>query len=136
MEIDFWVDINPVAKGRPRFYTAGKFVGTYTPEKTMIFEAQLLLASRKHAPKKPLQGPVMIWLDIGMAIPASRKKTLPGEFHIIKPDIDNLLKSALDPLNGLFWKDDAQICRVTMSKQYSDKPGIRYRIYAPLDIEE
>lgn len=133
MKIEFWVDITPVAKGRPRFYNAGKFVGTYTPEKTMVFEAQLLLASRKHAPKVPFRGPVLISIEFAMPIPKSRKKIKPDDVHITKPDIDNLLKSALDPLNGLFWHDDAQICHIHTKKRYSDKPGVHYIILAPME---
>ena len=37
-KIEFEVLGKPVGKGRPRFRNAGKFVQTYTPEKTAVFE--------------------------------------------------------------------------------------------------
>ena len=35
------------------------------------------------------------------------------------PDIDNLLKTVLDGLNGVAFRDDAQVCEVVASKRYA-----------------
>lgn len=35
-----------------------------------------------------------------------------------KPDIDNLVKATLDPLNGLLWTDDALICELRAAKRW------------------
>lgn len=36
----------------------------------------------------------------------------------VKPDIDNLYKLLVDSLNGIAYRDDAQIVQVTMTKYY------------------
>jgi Holliday junction resolvase RusA-like endonuclease len=43
--------------------------------------------------------------------------------HTGRPDIDNLLKFVMDALNGVFYKDDSQICQVFTLKQYNTRPG-------------
>lgn len=44
---------------------------------------------------------------------AKRREGMHKELpHTIKPDIDNLLKGASDPLNGLAYRDDAQITQL------------------------
>jgi len=39
-----------------------------------------------------------------------KTKPMPGLWHMIKPDRDNLDKAILDSLTGIFWKDDCQVC--------------------------
>lgn len=131
MLISFTLDVSPVAKGRPRFCRVGKFVKTYTPGKTLAFESAIAWEAKKYAPKEPILGPIDLSLVFYMPIPKSRmgkKGGLELDAHQIKPDIDNLFKGATDALNGLFWKDDSQICRVVMWKVYSSKPRIEYSI--------
>ncbi len=38
--------------------------------------------------------------------------------QVMKPDIDNLIKTVLDACNGHVWKDDNQITEITSSKRY------------------
>ena len=45
-----------------------------------------------------------------------------------KPDIDNLIKSVLDSLNGIAYKDDSQIVTVVAEKFYSDVPRLELEI--------
>lgn len=47
----------------------------------------------------------------------------------VKPDLDNWCKMFFDCLTRLaFWKDDAQISELKVSKKYGDKPMIKVRI--------
>ena len=39
-----------------------------------------------------------------------------------KPDIDNVVKAALDAMNGVVYADDKQVFEVIVSKRYSDHP--------------
>lgn len=58
-----------------------------------------------------------------------RKKIKPGDLHIKRPDIDNLIKSVADCMNGIVWKDDSQIVHIgEVRKVYSDNPGIEVEV--------
>lgn len=41
-----------------------------------------------------------------------------------KPDIDNIVKTVLDALNGLAYKDDNQVVQVLATKRYQDKARV------------
>ena len=49
-------------------------------------------------------------------------------YHTKKPDSDNLLKTVKDALEGTFYKNDSQICKVNMEKVYSDRPRIEFEL--------
>ena len=51
------------------------------------------------------------------------RKTAP-EHHVYKPDTDNLAKFVLDALNGVYYKDDSQICQLMVRKQYGDVDSV------------
>jgi Holliday junction resolvase RusA-like endonuclease len=61
-----------------------------------------------------------------MPIPKSTSKKkraqLIGNPHVIKPDIDNLAKFALDVLNGIVYTDDACVFDLKVVKEYAEKP--------------
>ena len=48
ISIMFTVYGEPVAKGRPRFSTRGKFPIAYTPEKTKTYESEVGMMAKKH----------------------------------------------------------------------------------------
>ena len=124
----------PVGKGRPRFYRRGKFMGTYTPDKTRNYEENFLSQALKFKPEIPLESDLSVSLIFFFPIPASfskAKKILANSemlFVSKKPDIDNLIKSVLDPLNGIFYNDDKQVVKVTAEKRYSMIPRIAVKI--------
>ena len=41
-----------------------------------------------------------------------------------KPDIDNIVKSVLDALNQVAYRDDTQVVELHVRKQYSDRPRV------------
>ena len=117
----------PIAKKRPRFARRGKFVVTYSDQETEA--GKWLLSARQQYTGQPLTGPLYISTIFYMPRPkghfgsgknAGIKKTSAPDYHISKPDIDNLLKFVYDCLNGLAWADDAQLVRVTAAKLYSN----------------
>lgn len=84
------IPIRPVPKGRPR---KGKH-GFYTPPETRQYESEVkILASQQI--KTPFEGDLSV--DIKFYLKGRRG------------DIDNYVKSLLDGLNGVAWKDDHQI---------------------------
>ena len=82
---------------------------------------------QKSAPDKPLEIPLSVEMLFYFPRPKSHsnknglKPTAP-DVHTSRPDVDNLIKFVMDGLNGIFWKDDALICKVSASKYYSDQP--------------
>jgi Holliday junction resolvase RusA-like endonuclease len=46
------------------------------------------------------------------------------EFPTKRPDIDNSVKAVLDSMNGIVYKDDIQVVRLSAKKVYSLVPGI------------
>lgn len=52
-------------------------------------------------------------------------------FHVVKPDLDKLVRCVKDALTGVAWKDDCQVSRFgDVSKTYGDKPGVFITIEA------
>jgi len=127
----FTVETTPVAKGRPKFRRIGNFVSTYSPKKTKDYETVIKdAATACMNGHEPLETPVWCLLTFCMPIPKaySKKRTkdcLTGiEKHLKKPDADNLAKAALDSMNGIVYKDDAQIVVLRVEKKYSMVPCI------------
>lgn len=128
MEYKITIPGNPVAKGRPR---VGKF-GTYTPKKTEDFESYIKYCwAAEYGSIKPSDKPLSADIAFYMPIPKSvsrrkREAMLHGEIkHTKKPDIDNLIKTVFDALNGLAYIDDSQIYEVKRPrKEYSENPRV------------
>lgn len=57
-----------------------------------------------------------------------KTKPMPRRLHTSKPDFDNVLKAILDALNGIAWKDDAQVCGMFQSRKWiadgSEQPHV------------
>lgn len=135
--IEFDVLGVPVAKGRARITTRGKFPHAYTPQKTRDAEATLAARSLAFRPKRPLVGPLTLTAMFVLPIPASwsRKRKAAPPRHTSKPDLDNLVKLLKDALNGVFWLDDRQIYSVLASKSYGEIPFTRITIAESDDRE-
>ena len=123
--------LEPIPKARPRFHLVRGHVHTYTPAKTANYEKRIAEAWSEQAGftfDKDI--PLAVHIYFGMPIPKSTTKKnkslmLEGLLkHTKKPDIDNLIKSVLDGLNGVAWEDDAQIVRISAEKYYSLYPSV------------
>jgi Holliday junction resolvase RusA-like endonuclease len=124
-----------VAKGRARHSTRGGVVRTYTPAKTVSYEN--LIASRASdamdgAP--PADCALVVSVVAHLPVPASwsakkRAAALTGLMRpTSRPDVDNYLKSALDGMNAVVFRDDAQIVRATVSKRFAETPGMTIEV--------
>jgi Holliday junction resolvase RusA-like endonuclease len=117
----------PQGKQRPRF---GKGGNVYTPKATRAYEAAIGWAARQAFKGLPYAGPVHVRAIANMPVPLSwpkwkRASALIGDLpHIVKPDADNILKAALDGLNGIVWNDDSQIVFEDITKRYSAEPEL------------
>ena len=84
-----------------------------------------------------LNQPIFMSLNFYMQIPesASKKKqdALLGIPHDKRPDLDNLIKFVLDVCNGLLFKDDAQVVKITAAKTWSKIPRTDITLCPMLD---
>ena len=131
-------------KGRPRIVKIGGFSRLAADKKTATYENLVALAAMEAMKEtnmraQAFQGPVCVWMTARMVPAASasqkvRKAMLAGEAPPTKkPDADNLAK-VVDALNGIVWKDDAQIVSLAVCKVYAETPGLDLviRAYQPL----
>ena len=61
-------------------------------------------------------GPVV--LDVQFVLPRPKSLSKNVTWHIKKPDLDNLVKSVKDAMNGIMYKDDAQVAEEIVEKRY------------------
>jgi Holliday junction resolvase RusA-like endonuclease len=109
----------PVPKGRPR-------VGhgrVYTPPRTAAAEEALGWVLRAAYKGAPTTAPCEVRLD----------------FHVGSgqvPDLDNLVKLALDAANGIVWKDDRQVVAITARRHQRGPMSTIMRVDAIVDDAE
>jgi len=127
LQITFKVEGTPQGKGRPRFARRGKFVTTYTDDKTRSYEEKIaFLACQAMGSSEPLLTPLEAFIYISIPVPQSysKKRTeacLEGlEKPAKKPDIDNICKAFLDSMNSIIYKDDTQVISLHATKVYGD----------------
>lgn len=116
----------PLAQGRPRFRRAGKFVQTYDPAKSKSWKESVrwqFIEQMHKENRSMIEG--VIEADLVFLLP--RPKSLPKKtkYHVKKPDLDNLVKSVFDALQGIAFHSDSQIYKMTVTKLYENKiPGV------------
>ena len=106
------------SKQRPRHLKNGH---TYTPRETKDYEEEVAWNYKDQTDGYVFQGPV----SVTMLFTFIKPKTVKREYPTVRPDLDNVIKSVMDGLNGIAWKDDAQVCRLIAEKQY----GCHERVY-------
>ena len=65
-------------------------------------------------------------VSVDLVFTFPRPKSLPKKVthHIKKPDVDNLAKAVLDALNGIIYRDDSQVNKLSVSKLYGSDTGV------------
>lgn len=144
MKVKFCILGEPTGKGRPRFRNAGAFVQTYTPKGTADYEK--LVKMEYHRQCNDFRFPDDQMLEVKIAayygIPksTSKKKRAMMTSHQIrpmkKPDLDNVVKILLDPLNNVAYKDDVQIVDCQVRKFYSETPRVVVTIREAVPLDE
>lgn len=114
MRIEFSVDITPRPQPRPRFTYIHK--RAYEPKYIKVYKDTIGLFARLHMGNRaPLTGLVKIEITV------RRNKRLGTQ---IFGDIDNHIKSVLDALNGICYKDDALVVKLVAEKEDDKREGI------------
>ena len=123
--ISFSIPGKPQPKQRPRVTSHG----TYTPKETAEYEKLVWWSCRSVYKGKPLATPLKMTVRVFVRLP---KKTVreKGDWHTSRPDLDNVVKSIKDGLNGIAYLDDSQIVYLVATKQWASDD------YVIVEIEE
>ena len=132
MTVEFYIPGDPKGKQRPKFARRGKFTTTYTPKQTVEYEKKVRIAYNKANRGVVLEGPLALDIHTTFTVPKStskkKKQELLGTHHMKKPDVDNLAKIVLDPLNNLAFHDDGQISKLNIEKTYGEEAGVYVKL--------
>lgn len=121
--VSFMVPGEPRGKGRPRFVRQTGIV--YTPDRTVRYENLIrACAATAMYGREPLAGAVTVAITAHFPIPASwsKKKAARASIGIHKPtriDLDQIVKAALDGMNGVVYKDDRQVWGLRAEKLFT-----------------
>lgn len=141
MEVTIHVPVVPKAQPRPRLspHRPGVvFSGGKRYKRAVAQVARIVL--NQAGIREPLEGPIHASVLCLMRRPldhfVARRRDRPLKERAPKwctttPDVDNLAKAALDALNRLAWKDDAQVAACDVVKRYpvgSERVGVTIRI--------
>ena len=127
----------PMGKQRPRYSMYGGIVRTYTPQKTINYESLIAHEYNSKYGKVMFDRgtPLKVYVDAYFGLKKSDfgkkglnksgRKKITTHWATIKADVDNVLKSVFDSLNGICYFDDSQISVVSATKQYTlDTPRV------------
>ena len=129
MKIEFEIPGKPVGKQRPRMNT---YTGrAYTPTKTVNYETLVKYTFvNEFRNFRPFEDRVKAKITAIFEVPKSysnKKRTMLLNTkcsYTHKPDTDNIAKIVLDSLNGLAYKDDAQITKLEVEKLYGEQEKV------------
>ena len=134
MILDLRVYGFPVAQGRPRAF---KMRGTgqirvYDPAKSKNWKqdvkTQVLQKLAFTSDGGLVEGPLEGYLGFKMPRPKSARKS--DHYPAKRPDLENLSKAVFDAMEGVVYKDDAQIVRAVLEKDYDPQPGVVIQVRA------
>lgn len=138
--LTFHIDCDPRGQGRPRFRVLAGHVHPYKAAEDVAWEKAIRQAfvdealTDKHWPMRS-EKPVGVYVRAIQPVAASMSKKRREQilnYEIIptkKPDLDNIVKSVLDALNKIAWKDDTQVVSITAAKLHGERPGLTVRVW-------
>lgn len=136
MCVEFTVYGEPRGKGRPRFSKVNGRTITRTPDETVLYENLVRTEYRQQcrARKFDDHAALSVYIRAYFPIPASvskKRRRLMEEGKILptkRPDIDNLAKIVMDSINGIAYRDDAQVAVCSIAKLYGEQPRVWVQI--------
>ena len=141
MTRSIFVPGNPVAQPRARFKCVSvnrKTIPVAWPDPAHDIHRwkQAIQAAWRDHELERFDGPVWVRLYFRFERPklhhvtTDRQRPVKPKYrdaeHVSKPDVDNLAKGVLDALNGYAFKDDCQVTRLDISKDWATSclPGV------------
>ena len=122
MIVKFIVPGKPVPKGRPRF--SKKTGRTYTPNDTSKYEKLVreCYGDNYFFDTEYIKITVIAKFEIPQSYSKKKKQeALAGKIFPTKCDLDNIVKSITDGLNGIAFKDDRYIIRLEAEKIFAEE---------------
>ena len=117
---------NPIPLARPRIAQRGM----WDDQKKQRIAFGLYI-HRLHGNNPPYTGPLSLDITFYMKLPLSkrdRKALTIQDFHIFKPDIDNLIKFVCDACTGVLFTDDCIVSTIIATKRYDSEPRTEFTI--------
>lgn len=134
MKYKFEIKERAIGKQRPRY--SSKLGRMYTPTATRSFEEKIKWSFMQkyniatELSTKPFKATITAIFEPANSLSKKKKsELLSNVIFTKKPDADNIAKAILDSLNGLAYKDDSQVCRLTVQKDY----GVENKIIVELE---
>lgn len=121
--IKFTIQGKPIPKGRPRVTR----YGTYTPQRTLDYEKLVQWSFREVYKGLPLEKPVSMQVACYFKLPKKTDRKV-GDWCTNTSDLDNLMKSICDGLNGVAYLDDKQVVELFGQKKYGAEECVVVKI--------
>ena len=136
MKIKLEFDVKPMAKQSFRTTRTGNKYLDPSVIKYRKAIRNMAIAQMRNQKAEKIEGAVNMNIVYAFRRPQSLSKKERNEIDggktvpkTTKPDIDNLTKAILDALNGIVWKDDAQVAQINIQKIWSAKDQIEIEIW-------
>lgn len=126
--------LTPVQQQRPRATRYGRSIRLYDPKAVKQFKQAVAEEAMLTYLNQPLSGSLAVTLVFYRPIQkslskAEKQRRIDGRhLPVVKPDLDNYIKSFLDALHGIYWQDDALITDIVASKRYDRQPRIEIKV--------
>ncbi|QAT29215.1 RusA family crossover junction endodeoxyribonuclease [Lactiplantibacillus plantarum] len=124
----------PVQQQRPRATRYGRSILLYDPKAVKQFKQAVAEEAMLTYRNQPLSGSLAVTLVFYRPVQQSlskveKQRRIDGRhLPVVKPDLDNYIKSFLDALHGIYWQDDALITDIVASKRYGRQPRIEIEV--------
>ena len=124
----FTIPIEAQSKQRARIVFQNGKARSYTPAKTVKFEnfVKMFVSSQPHK----YYDTELLFMSIKIFLPLPKSKyrkrnPVKEQFCKGRRDLDNMVKSIKDALQGVLYKNDNQICQMYLAKYYAaqGEPG-------------
>jgi len=124
--IAFSVEGKPIQQGSMRAFN-NRIVHNKTKE---LMEWRSRVGQAAHvAGCTPIDGAITITMRFRYQRPRSVTRTQPT----VPPDLDKQIRSILDALTGIAYKDDSQVVEITATKEYHQDQGVDVTITGGFD---
>jgi Holliday junction resolvase RusA-like endonuclease len=128
--IYLFIPVEPM--GAVRMTQMGKFKSP-SARRYLLYKSHLqwqakLQGKGEFYPSGPLEVDIKFIMPIPDSYSKKKKASLIGEYHIKKPDTDNLVKGVFDSLNKILWQDDNQVSKIKAIKVYGNSPRIEVEV--------